>query len=220
MKTKDIPKVLETRYGRPARKPRPLLECLVKTILSQNTNDKLRDEAYSRLREAFGSWEEMHGARASEISHAIRVAGLYEQKSRAIKALLEMASEHDYDLSFLCKTRPDEAYSFLRGIKGIGDKTAKVCLLFSCGMPLFPVDTHIARVARRLGLADEKWTRERISRRMEELFDPKDYYCLHLNLIELGRELCRPRGPRCGECPVREACEYGRAATIRGKTRV
>ncbi|MGC8893227.1 MAG: endonuclease III domain-containing protein [candidate division WOR-3 bacterium] len=210
MKTKEIPKALEARYGRPRRMPRPLLDCLVKTILSQNTTDKLRDEAYSRLTERFASWEKMREARVSEITHAIRVSGLHEQKTEAIKALLEMASEHDYDLSFICKMGPAQAYALLRGIKGIGDKTAKVCLLFSCGMPFFPVDTHIARVTRRLGLADEKWTRERISRCLEELFESGDYYALHINLIELGRELCRPRGPKCGECPIRKACKYAR----------
>ena len=209
VKTRDIPEALEARYGRPGRRPRPILDCLVRTILSQNTTDRLRDQAFSLLTRKFPSWKKMRSARVSEISRTISVAGLHEQKARAIKALLEIAGDHGYDLSFICKMKPEDAYSFLRGVKGIGDKTAKVCLLFSCGMPFFPVDTHIARVARRLGLAGGKWARERISRRMEELFDPRDYYSLHLNLIELGRELCKPRGPRCGECPVGEVCEYG-----------
>lgn len=208
MQTNDIPRALEARYGRPKKHGRPILDCLVKTILSQNTTDTLRDKAYSRLLKKYGSWEEMHGASVSEIARVIGVAGLHDQKARAIAALLEMASDHGYELSFVCKMKPAEAYSFLRALRGIGDKTAKVCLLFSCGMPFFPVDTHIARVAKRLGLAGGKWSRERISQHLEELFDPKDYYSLHINLIELGRELCKPRGPRCGECPLREACEY------------
>ncbi len=158
--------------------------------------------------EKFGSWEETGAASLKEIARAIRMAGLHEQKARAIKALMELARDHGYDLSFVGKMKPEEAYAFLRRVRGIGDKTAKVCLLFSCGMPFFPVDTHISRVARRLGLAGEKWPRERVSQLLEELFDPEDYYSLHINLIELGRELCKPRGPRCGECPMSDSCEY------------
>jgi len=207
---KEIPKALEARYGRPERKPRPILECLIRTILSQNTNDRLRDQAYERLTEAFGSWEDMRRASPSKISEVIKPAGLHDQKSKAIKALLELAAEHGYDLSFLCKMKPRDAYAFLLSVKGIGDKTAKVCLLFSCGMPFFPVDTHISRVAKRLGLAVANWTRERVSQHLSSLFDPADYYSLHLNLIELGRELCKPSSPRCDECPINRACRHAR----------
>jgi len=210
VKISEIPKALEARYGRPERRPRPLLECLIKTILSQNTNDRLRDEAYASLTEAFGSWDAMRQASLSEISEAIKSAGLQDQKSRAIKALLELSAEHGHDLSFICRMKPRDAYALLVSIEGIGDKTAKVCLLFSCGMPFFPVDTHINRVAKRLGLAVASWTRERVSQHLSELFDPADYYSLHLNLIELGRELCKPSEPRCHECPISEACRYAR----------
>ncbi|MEO0157187.1 MAG: endonuclease III [candidate division WOR-3 bacterium] len=213
MKLEDIPKILEARYGRPKRKPKPLLDCLVRTILSQNTNDKLRDEAYSQLLKRFGSWKEAREATVSEIARAIRVAGLHEQKARAIKALIELASAYGYDLSFVSEMDPDQAYAFLRKIRGIGDKTAKVCLLFSFGMPFFPVDTHINRVAKRIGLAHKNWTRERVSERLERLFEPRDYYSLHLNLIELGRDLCKPREPRCGECPIRAVCSFGKRSS-------
>ncbi len=171
----------------------------MKTILSQNTNDELRDVAYERLVKKFGGVEGLKEAPLPEIEEAIRPAGLPKQKARAIKEIFKL------DLKRVCKMSPPEAYRLLTSLKGIGDKTAKVCLLFVCKMPFFPVDTHIARVASRMGLASGP--RKRISQRLEELFDPKDYYPLHVNLIRLGRTYCKPKKPLCSSCPVREFCQ-------------
>lgn len=202
-----IPKLLEARFGVPDSKARPLLECLVITILSQNTNDRLRDRAYARLRERFETWDEIDAAREEDVAEAIAVAGLANQKSRTIKRLLAWARGWNHDLAHLCGEPPEEIYEILTRIKGIGDKTAKVCLLFSCGMPFFPVDTHINRVSKRLGLAGPRDTREAVSEKMQAIFPPETYYSLHINLIQLGRELCKPRQPRCHDCPLLGLCQ-------------
>ena len=196
--TTGVARALEREFGRPRRRRSSLLECLVKTILSQNTNDDLRDAAYEAILRELGSLERLRDAPPEEIERLIRPAGLPKQKSRAIKEIFKI------DLKRVCKMEPEEAYRLLTSLKGIGDKTAKVCLLFVCRMPFFPVDTHIARVASRMGLASG--SRERISRRLEELFDPKDYYPLHINLMRLGRAYCKPRNPLCSSCPVRDYC--------------
>ena len=198
-----IPRLLEAAYGSPRPRPGDMLSCLVKTILSQNTNDRLRDVAYRRLREAVGGdWRRMWELSDEELEELIRPAGLPRGKARALRALLGRWD----GVGDLCGMEPGQALRRLLAIPGIGPKTARVCLLFVCGHPFFPVDTHIARVARRLGLVPPKASRERIMETLERAFSPRDFYSLHINMIRLGREFCRPRRPRCGECPLRGVC--------------
>ncbi len=182
------------------------MDCLVLTILSQNTNDKLRDQAYQQLVRMFPSWDRVLEAPTEEIARTIAKAGLSNQKSSAVKRLLMWSKQWDHDLSWMCEAEPQEAYETLTAIKGIGDKTAKVCLLFCCHMPFFPVDTHISRVSKRLGIAKPNWDRQKISQRFQEMFPPQSFYHLHINLIELGRRVCKPRKPLCNQCPVESVC--------------
>ena len=204
-----IIELLEKEYGvsRRSRRRDPL-ESLIVTILSQNTNDINRDKAYRSLREGFPSWQEILDARESDIAQAIRVGGLGNIKSKRIKEILtSIKQEHgDFDLSFLRKLPPEEAEQRLLSYKGVGLKTAKIVLLFALGRNVFPVDTHIHRLSKRLGFVPENGTREKTHEIMGELVPPEKMYSFHLNLITHGRRVCTARGPHCRDCLLDPLC--------------
>lgn len=198
-------------YGYPTwRNPLPPLDELVSTILSQNTNDGNRDRAFDALRARFPTWEAVRDADPQEVMQAIRPAGLANQKGPRIQAVLRAISAERgaLDLEFLRALQPDEARRWLLRFKGVGPKTASIVLLFSLGMPAFPVDTHVYRVTGRLGLRPAKMNAEKAHRYLEALLPPDTYYPAHLNLIRLGREICQARNPRCPDCPLHDLCDY------------
>jgi endonuclease-3 len=198
-------------YGEPTWRPHldPVSE-LVSTILSQNTNDVNRDRAFGQLRERFPAWEAVRDADEVEVKEAIRIAGLANHKGPAIQRALCQISEQRGDLSldFLADMPVPEAKAWLTEIKGVGPKTAAIVLLFSLGMPAFPVDTHVHRVTGRLGLIGPKVTRERAHGILEELLPHELYYPFHLNVIRHGREVCASRTPRCELCVLTDLCDY------------
>lgn len=199
-------------YGQPVwRNPLPPVDELVSTILSQNTNDVNRDRAFEALRRVFPSWELVRDAPAESVIQAIRPAGLANQKGPRIQEVLRAitAERGSLDLTFLQDLPPEEARAWLTKFKGVGPKTAAIVLLFSLGLPAFPVDTHIYRVTGRLGLRPEKMTVEEAHPHLEALYPPETYYAGHLNIIRLGRETCQARRPNCPVCPVRGLCDYG-----------
>lgn len=201
---------LREMYGRPRNRPhgKPVDE-LVKTVLSQHTNDRNRDRAFARLRERFPSWEEVRDAPVEEVEEAIRVGGLGRQKAPRIQAILERLGDPP-DLGWT-KTAPrQESLDFLLSLPGVGRKTAACVLIFSWGIAEIPVDVHIHRVGGRLGLFPERSSLHLAHDEMLAIADPADAYELHMNLIRHGRELCRPR-PRCGECALRRMCPWYRA---------
>jgi endonuclease III len=200
---------LRSLYGRPRQQPhhRPLEE-LVRTILSQNTNDTNRDVAYRRLRERFPTWEAVRDAPPEEVEEAIRPGGLAPQKAPRIQEALRELDD-DLDLSWLEHAPREEALSFLMSLPGVGRKTAACVLIFSFGRPEIPVDTHVYRVGGRLGLFPARASFERAHDEMRAITDPEDAYELHINLIRHGRAVCRPR-PRCRECALRRMCPYWR----------
>ncbi len=203
---------LLAEYGEPQRRPYDPIAVLISTILSQNTNDVNRDRAYERLRERFPTWEAVLNAPLEELIEAIRPAGLAPTKAPRIQEALRRirAERGDFSLDFLAHLPLEEARDWLLSIPGIGPKTAAIVLLFAFGRPAFPVDTHIHRVARRLGLIPPRATREQAHELLEHLIPPELYYPLHLNLIALGRDVCHPRNPECGRCVLRDECDFYR----------
>lgn len=200
-------------YGNPAwRRHLPPLDELVSTILSQNTNDANRDRAYAALRAAFPTWEAVRDAPPHAVVRAIRPAGLANQKGPRIQAILRSITQERgrLDLAFLRRMPPDQAMSWLMRFKGVGRKTAAIVLLFSLGMPAFPVDTHIYRLSGRLGLRPEGTSLAQAHDLLARAFPPQTYYAAHLNLIRHGREVCRARRPACTACTLRRMCPYPR----------
>jgi endonuclease-3 len=198
-------------YGEPRWRAHldPISE-LVSTILSQNTNDVNRDRAFKRLHKRFPTWEEVCDADASEVKEAIAVSGLANHKGPAIqRALRHIVSERgELSLDFLRDRSVEEAKDWLTAIKGVGPKTAAIVLLFSLGMPAFPVDTHVHRVTGRLGLIGPKVSREQAHVILEDLLPQELYYAFHLNVIRHGRQVCVARDPHCDECALTDLCVY------------
>lgn len=186
------------------------LDELVSTILSQNTNDHNRDLAFYSLKARFPKWEAVRDASSSEVISAIRIAGLANQKGPRIQAVLQQITSErgNLDLSFLKEMQGEDAREWLMRFKGVGPKTAAIVMQFALEKPAFPVDTHIHRVSGRLGLRPEKMTAEQSHQHLAGLFPPAEYGAVHLNLIRLGREICKARKPECPICPVRRWCDY------------
>jgi endonuclease III len=181
---------------------------LVQTILSQNTSDTNSRRAYKSLIEAFKEWDAISHARNDEIAAAIRTGGLAEVKAKYIKTALTALEEEvaDFDLSFLKNMGLTEARNWLIRLPGVGMKTASCVLLFSLGMPAFPVDTHVYRVAKRLGLIDSKMSVDSAHLEMEHLTQQEDVYRCHVLLIEHGRRTCKAQRPLCRVCALGQIC--------------
>ena len=205
---------LESAYGVPVNKWADWdpLDMLVSVVLSQATSDTNSDRTFAALKERFPTWEAVLRARESSIAAAIKSGGLANQKAAVIKGLLrQIRDEHgSLDLSFLRSMTVEEAARYLSQFRGIGPKTVACTLLFSCGQETFPLDTHIFRILRRVGLVPERCTDARAHELMNRLVPAGKFYSFHVNLIRHGRKLCRPRDPLCERCPVVEYCDYGR----------
>lgn len=205
----EVMEALGTEYGPFEWKPRydPASE-LVFTILSQHTSDVNSERAFRSLMAAFGSLEAIASADVDRIEDAIEVGGLQSVKAPRIKKVLNdvLAEVGSFDLSFLAEMPLDEAKAWLRRFDGIGPKTAAIILCFSLGMPAMPVDTHIFRVSRRLGLIGPKVTAGQAHDILEPMIEPRDVFAFHLYLITHGRQVCKALRPRCGECVLAHGC--------------
>lgn len=202
---------LHHRFGTPIwHVQMPAVDELVCTILSQNTNDINRDKAFYALKERYSDWEAVRDADPSELQHVIRVAGLANQKGPNIQAALRDITQArgEIDLDWLKELSTEEARAWLVSLKGVGPKTAAIVMVFSLGMPAFPVDTHIYRVTGRIGLRPKELDITKTHAYLENIAEPADYGSLHLNLIDLGREVCQARKPKCPGCPVLDLCQF------------
>jgi endonuclease-3 len=212
LQVKYISQNLEATYGIPRNtNSNDPLDELIETILSQSTSDVNSHRAFESLKSHFPDWEAVRSARIGDLVTAIKSGGLANTKSVVIKNVLnEIKTKRGrLDLSFLRNARIDEARNFLTSLKGIGPKTAACVLLFSCHRPVFPMDTHIFRITRRLGLVPKKCSDAQAHKIMESLVPLRKHYSLHVNLIRHGRKICRPTNPKCHECSLIEHCDFG-----------
>ena len=201
--------VLDEEYGRPEAQPHgDAATELALTLLSQNTSDHNSGRAFQRLLERFPSWDAVIAAPTAEVEEAIRPGGLAQTKAPRLQQLLAEVRERapGYDLGFLRELPLDEAKAWLRALPGVGPKTAACVLLFALGRPALPVDTHVFRVAGRLGLVPPKLTPEKAQLRLEATVRPEDQYAFHVLLIRHGRHTCAARAPACDRCPLAAAC--------------
>jgi endonuclease III len=202
---------LKTVYGVPELEtPFDPLDVLIETILSQSTTNRNSQRAFASLKKRFPDWEDARRARPASIEAAIRSGGLAKQKSVIIKRILEEIKNQrgSLDLSFLHTAPLEEARAFLSGFKGVGPKTVACVLLFACNRPVFPIDTHIFRIARRLELIPEKGSDREAHLLMEQIIPGERFYEAHINLIRHGRKICRPQNPLCESCCLVDYCEY------------
>ena len=200
-------------YGKPVwERSGPALDSLILTVLSQNTNDRNSLEGFRRLKAAFPDWGTVERAHWTKVAAAIRVSGLANVKSRRIQTILkQVRAEHGgYSLEGLNDWPTDKAREYLTAMPGVGPKTAACVLMFSFGKPVFPVDTHIHRVTRRLGLIDAKVSAEQAHDILQSMCKAEWVYPLHLLIIRHGRTVCHARNPVCGQCPLLRMCPTGK----------
>jgi endonuclease-3 len=200
---------LRKRFGElvPPRRSDPLEE-LILTVLSQHTSDVNADRAFAALRAAFPSWEDVVRARSRAVADAIRSGGLANTKAPRLQAILQEVQERRgaFDLTYLAELSDEEARAELVSLPGVGPKTAAVVLSFALGRDAMPVDTHVHRVTKRLGLVPPTVSAERADRILHELVPEGLRTPLHVALIRLGREICKAPTPRCRVCPLKDIC--------------
>ncbi len=194
---------------------------LVLTLLSQNTSDTNSGRAFARLLQRFPSWRAVVEAPLAEVEDAIRPGGLAPTKAPRLQAMLREVFDRTggFNLEFLKETPPAEAREWLRSLPAVGPKTAACVLVFALGVPALPVDTHVHRVATRLGLVAPKTPAEKAQEQLEALVPPEQQYVFHVMLIRHGRHTCTARAPACPRCPLLEICPSGPELIAAGAVR-
>lgn len=211
-------------------------ECLVRTILSQNTSDSASKPAHERLLDRYGNGSDAdeHAGLADSLSDAehgklaetIHSAGLYNQKAEKIIGaaewvLAEFGSGEEFD-EFVTGGDPDEVRDVLLGIDGVGPKTADCVLLFAGGRDgVFPVDTHVYRIARRIGLAPADSDHEGVRELLERDVPGKKCGFGHTAMIQFGRDYCSATQPACLDgpeaCPLSGLCDQVGVSPVAGE---
>jgi len=212
--------LLTATYGEPAWTPDyDPLGGLVGTILSQHTSDINSERAYQQLVATFPTWEEVRDAPTFQVAEAIRSGGLANIKAFRIQDVLQTLTEQQqeagqsgplsaYLYDELTRRSPGDAWHYLRGLGGVGPKTAACVLMFNLGLAVMPVDTHIWRVSRRLGLIGPKVGADQAHDIFASITPPEWVYALHVNLIRHGRQVCHAQRPDCLRCPLFTECKY------------
>jgi len=210
---REIARRLDELYGaRVWRSSGAAIDELIATILSQHTSDVNTERAFASLKAQFPDWQAVIDAPTDDVAVVIRSGGLANLKAPRIQAALAsiLARYGSFELGHLATRTVSEARAELQELRGVGPKTASCVLLFSLGMPAMPVDTHVHRVSRRLGLIDATTSADQSHAILEQLLGENrdDVYAFHLNMIAHGRSVCVARRPRCGRCGLAECCNY------------
>ena len=231
-------------YWRKAYGGRDAFECLVRTVLSQNTSDAASQPAYDALVDRYGPEtgtqsppesssgegserrdrdgpgpdlaDALAGADQQQLAETISSAGLYNRKSERLVALAERVREEyggkaGFD-EFVATSDPDEVRAALLEMNGVGPKTADCVLLFAGGRDgVFPVDTHVHRIARRMGLAPADADHETVREHLERDVPGEKCGFGHTAMIQFGRDDCTARRPACLDdpeaCPLADLCD-------------
>ena len=209
-RVREIYRLLKRRFG-PLDPPRRLdpVDELILTVLSQNTSDVNRDRAYRAMRERYPTWEALAGADPLELASTIRPGGLANTKAPRILAILAEIGEREggsLDLGWMRTASSRRIREYLMSLPGVGPKTAACVLAFSLGRPALPVDTHVDRVARRLGFYGDRTSAVAAHQVMEESVPSRLRVKMHVGLIRLGRQVCHPARPACAICPLMTLC--------------
>ncbi|MGH2724316.1 MAG: endonuclease III domain-containing protein [Actinomycetota bacterium] len=206
---REVHRRLRRRHG-PLGAPRRLdpLEELIVTILSQNTSDVNRDRAYAAMRRRYPTWEALAEAPVTDLTEAIRPGGLANTKAPRLLAVLRDIRDREggFDLSWMHTATDERVTEYLLSLPGVGPKTAACVLAFSLRRPALPVDTHVHRVATRLGFLPPGMPAPRAHDVLAEIVPPPLRVEMHVALIRHGRTLCRAGRPLCERCPLQDLC--------------
>ena len=174
-------------------------ELLVAVVLSAQCTDRRVNLITPALFARYRTVQDYAQLKPSALYPFVRSCGLYRNKAKAIVGAARAIVEHHRGV---VPTRRTE----LRALPGIGAKSAGVITLhLAGGEPAFPVDTHVARLARRMGLSKQK-VPDKIERDLQKLLPPTQWGIGHQLLVRHGRRICKARSPGCEGCPVRELC--------------
>lgn len=186
------------------------LDGLILTVLSQNTNDRNRDVAFSRIKEVYQDWGAVYEAKIEDLISLMRPAGLANIKAERIKRILRIIYDEfgDFSLKALKAASRGIVEDFLDRMPGVGPKTIACVLVFDLNIPAFPVDTHVARFCRRIGWVTGKTKPEEIQKIMEAFIPSSRFLGAHLNIISHGRGICTARKPECEKCSLRACCDF------------
>jgi endonuclease III len=217
---REVQRRLRAEQGAFAPKPvLPVIDEVVATVLSQHTSDINSERAFAQLKERFSSWEQVAAAPAGQIADAIRCGGIADQKAGRIQQILAAIAEREgrIDLARLHDLDDTAARTYLESLPGVGPKTAACVLTFAMGRAAFPVDTHVHRVATRLGWLPAKTAADKAHRLLGPMVPADIRYDLHVAMISHGRTVCRAQRPRCGACVLNDLCAYGRQSAAAGQ---
>ena len=208
-RVRTIERRLRRRFGElaPPRRSDPVEE-LILTVLSQHTSDVNAERAFGSLKAAYPTWDKVVRARAGSVANTIRSGGLANTKAPRIQQILREIKRREggYDLGWMRDASDERIREYLVSLPGVGPKTAAVVLAFSLGRAAIPVDTHVHRVTKRLGLVPPRASAEVADRLLHELVPPMLRVPLHVGLIRLGREICKAPRPLCKQCPLNDFC--------------
>lgn len=218
--------LLGEEYGiRPWERRREPMHELISTILSHRTTGANEHKAYTRLRERYGSWEQIRDAPVDEITEAIAPANYPEAKAPRIKAVLEriIAERGAANIDFLGDLPVQEGLAWLQSLPGVGPKTASLVLLFCFAKPVLPVDTHVHRVSGRIGLISANTSAEQAHTLLLQLLphNAELLWNFHHTMLRHGQRVCIWGTPRCERCVLRQLCDYytaGRGAEEQEQT--
>jgi endonuclease-3 len=191
------------------------------TVLSQHTSDLNTARSFRSLKNRWPTWRAVRDADPTEVAGAIRSGGLADTKSVRIQRILAEIEEREgkIDLGRLNGLDDHEVERYLVSLPGVGPKTAACVLLFSMGRNAFPVDTHVLRVAVRLGLIPPKATANAAHRLLRPGIAPEIRYEFHMQLIRHGREVCKATRPLCSDCVLFDLCATGSDLLASGAAR-
>jgi endonuclease III len=217
--TRVYERLIDT-YGEPKNKPDyDALGGLVGTILSQHTSDINSGRAYQQLITMFPIWEEVRDAPTDQVATAIRSGGLANIKAPRIQDVLQTLTEqmqaNEYQGSLaqylydeLVQRTPEQGWHYLRRLPGVGPKTAACVLMFDMDLPVMPIDTHVHRVSKRLGLTGANVSADKAHELFAKVVPAAWVYPLHVNLITHGRRVCHAQRPACAECTLYSECAF------------
>lgn len=207
----SIDELLVCEYDDPEPWDEEPLDSLISAILSQNTNNKNSGAAYDAMRAAFPTWEAVMTAPEADLENALRPGGLAKTKAQRIQAMLRaLAGRGKLSLDHLGTLDAKTAERELLSFKGVGGKTARCVLLFALHKDVFPIDTHIERILKRLGIVPEQASAEQAYALVAPAIPRGRCLALHLNLIAHGRQVCHARNPECARCVLARRCAYRR----------
>jgi endonuclease III len=218
-KTAEISKRLVRHYGKYKGLKSDPFAVLINTILSQNTTDRNSSVAFERLFSVYDTPEKLAKAPEEKIAELIKIGGLYTIKAKRIKEISQLILD-DYggNIDFVCSANSEAARKELLSIEGVGPKTADCVLLFACGDDVIPVDTHVFRITKRLGIVPEKADHEETHRILMENVPAGMRGSVHVDLIRFGREICKAQAPKHDQCFLIDVCDYARQIGAYRKT--